>query len=245
MRKFSLVRRRPAGQQHQRRQQQARQTGKTVIRNEAGRQQRQKQARHQQKQLRQQLQAIVMRNRFVCASVSTGAPFYSNVTPIYSTSCGRPIPYRVETPSCSVGLAEFSDRFLCKEIFSGDLIISERLAPSTSLTPTGGISNQWSAVLDGLFRALNKHKNYSVDLVTRVDNVSIDRNEAAHSLRPGLKETQTVHGQQPAALTSTTPCLVSSPPSTQKTTRREEQPEEVVINRFGRRIVRPRRFQDA
>ena len=125
------------------------------------------------------------------------------------------------------------------------MIISERLAPSTSLTPTGGISNQWSAVLDGLFRALNKHKNYTVDLVTRVDNVSIDRNEAAHSLRPGLKETQTVHGQQPAALTSTTPCLVSSPPSTQKTTRREEQPAEVVINRFGRRIVRPRRFQDA
>ena len=186
-----------------------------------------------------------MSNRFVCASVSIGALFYSNVTPIYSTGCRWPIPYRVETPSCSVGLAECSDRFLCKEIFSGDLIISERLAPSTSLTPTGGISNQWSAVLDGLFRALNKHKNYTVDLVTRVDNVSIDRNKPAHSLRPGLKETRTVHGQQPAALTSTTPCLIPSLPFTQKTTRREEQPEEVVNNRFGRRIVRPRRFQDA
>ena len=83
-------------------------------------------------------------------------------------------PLRAPLP-CSVDLAECSDRFLCKEIFSGDLIIFERLAPSTSLTPTGGISNQWSAVLNGLFRALNKHKNYTVDLVTRVDNVSIDR----------------------------------------------------------------------
>ena len=172
-------------------------------------------------------------------------PCNSHVTPIYSTGCGRPIPHRVKTPSYSGGLAECSDRFLYKEIFLGDLIISERLAPSTSLTPTGGISNQWSAVLDSPFRALNKHKNYTVDLVTRVDNVSIDRIKAAHSLRPRLKETRTVHGQQPAALTSTTPCLIPSPPSTQKTTRREEQPEEMVINRFGRRIVRLHRFQDA
>ena len=162
-----------------------------------------------------------MSNRFVCASVSTGAPFHSNVTPIYSTGRGRPIPYRVETPSNSVGLAECSDRFLHKKNLPGDSIASERLAPTTSLTPTGGISNQWSAVLDGLFRALNKHKNCTVDLVTRVDNDSIDRIKAAHSLRPGLKETRTVHGQQSEALTSTTPCLIPSPSSTQKTTRRE------------------------
>ena len=84
------MRRRPAGQQHQRRQQQARQTGKTVTRKEASRQQRQNQARHQQKQLRQQLQAIIMSDRFVCASASTGAPFYSNVTPIYSTGVVGP-----------------------------------------------------------------------------------------------------------------------------------------------------------
>ena len=142
MRKFSLVRRRPAGQQHQRRQQQGRQTGKTVTRKEASRQQRQKQARHQQKQLRQQIQAIIMSDRFVCASASTGAPFYSNVTPIYSTGRGRPIPYRVETPSNSVGLAECSDRFLHKKNLPGDSIASERLAPSTSLAPTGGISHQ-------------------------------------------------------------------------------------------------------
>ena len=73
--------------------------------------------RHQQEQQRQQLQVIIMSNRFVCASASTGASFYSNVTPLYSTGRGRPIPYRVETPSNSVGLAACSDRFLHKKTF--------------------------------------------------------------------------------------------------------------------------------
>ena len=101
---------------------------------------------------------------------------------------------------------------------------------------------------DGPFRVLSKHdKYYTVDLVTRVDNVSIDRVKAAHLLRPGHEEAQTFHSQHPAPLTSATPFPINipSPPSSPKTTRRDEQPAEVVINRFGRRIVRPRRFQDA
>ena len=53
----------------------------------------------------------------VRASASTGASFCSNVTPLYSTGRGRPIPYRIETPSNSVGLAACSDRFLHKKTF--------------------------------------------------------------------------------------------------------------------------------
>ena len=93
---------------------------------------------------------------------------------------------------------------------------------------------------DGPFRVLSKHdKYYTVDLVTRVDNVSIDRVKAAHLLRPGHEEAQTFHSQQPAPLTSATPFPINipSPPSSPKTTRRDEQPAEVVINRFGRQIV--------
>ena len=105
-----------------------------------------------------------------------------------------------------------------------------------------------SPFYEGPFQVFSKHdKYYTVNLVTRVDNVSIDRVKAAHLLRPGHEEAQTFQSQQPAPLTSTTPFPIDipSPPSTPKTTRRDEQPAEVVINRFGRRIVRPRRFQDA
>ena len=119
-------------------------------------------------------------------------------TTVYSTGRGRPIPYLVETPSISVCLAECSDRFLHKKNRSRDLITSERSSPSTSLSPTVRISNQWSAtVLDGLFRILNKHdNNYTVDLVTRVDNASINQIKAAQLLmRSGHEEARTLYGQ--------------------------------------------------
>ena len=141
-----------------------------------------------------EFQAIIMSNRFVYASSSTGALFYSNVTCIYSTGCGRPIRYRVKTPSNNVGLTECSNRFLHKKNLLGDLITSEILALSISLTPTCGISNQWSAVLESPFRVLNiLDTNYIVDLVTRVDNVNIDQIKSSTLTMPWTQGDM-VHG---------------------------------------------------
>ena len=96
-------------------------------------------ARHQQRQQQQQQhQAIIMCNTFVCACASTGASFYTNVTPfILPAAVGHTLPSRNSTfQQCKP--SKMRRLFLHKENLSGAPIISQRLAPSISLAPRVG-----------------------------------------------------------------------------------------------------------
>ena len=123
---------------------------------------------------------------------------------------------------------------------------------------------------DGPYQVLQKRKKYfTVDINSRVDNVSIDRLKAAHLLAP-CSESDTTTLAIPANLDqryddpeevssdfledsdpvplpshrSVTPLRVPTPPQSTSYSHRDEEPAVIVVTRFGRRIVRPRRFRD-
>jgi len=109
-----------------------------------------------------------------------------------------------------------------------------------------------SPAYDGPFRVLSKHdKYYTMDLITRIDNVTIDRIKAAHLLQPSFDDISTPNNWEPPKPIAEydEPALpenphIPSPPTTPRPDRQDDQPADIRINRFGRRIICPRRFLD-
>ena len=123
---------------------------------------------------------------------------------------------------------------------------------------------------DGPYQVLQKRKKYfTVDINSRVDNVSIDRLKAAHLLAPCSESDTTtlaipanldqryddpeevssdfIEDSDPVPLPShrnLTPPRVPTPLQSTSYSHRDEEPADIVVTRFGRRIVRPRRFRD-
>ena len=110
-----------------------------------------------------------------------------------------------------------------------------------SITP-GQYGPPLAPIYNGPFRVLRKHtKCFTVDLVSRIDNFSIDQIKAVHLIQPVSDPTQPYVNEECNVTPAITfPC----PPATPRPAHRDERSAEATVNRFGRRTVQPRRFRE-
>ena len=97
-----------------------------------------------------------------------------------------------------------------------------------------------ASAYDGSFRVLRKHiKYFTVDLVSRIDNFSIDRIKAAHLIHP-VSDHPSVIRFQPNVTEEcdVTPAItLACPSTTPRPAVMDEHSAEVTLNIFGRRIA--------